>query len=47
MLTSPTISQKPARFFCTLRYEELADILVHEIKAFFLTRKYGLIMVGF
>jgi len=39
MLTSPTISQKLAQFFCTLRYEDLADILDYEIKAFFLDAK--------
>lgn len=36
MLTSPTISQKLAQFFCTLRYEDLPDTLVCQIKTFFL-----------
>jgi len=38
-VTVPSISQKLAQFFCTLRYEDLADILVYEIKAFFLDAK--------
>ena len=36
MLSSPTISQKLAQFFCSLRYEDLPDTLVHQTKAFFL-----------
>ena len=36
MLTSGTISQKLAQFFCTLRFEDLPDSLVHQTKAFFL-----------
>ena len=36
MLTSGTISQKLAQFFCPLRYEDLPDTLVHQIKGFFL-----------
>ena len=36
MPTSGTISQKLAQFFCTLRYEDLPDTLVHQTKAFFL-----------
>jgi len=36
MLTSPTISQKLAQFFCALRYEDLSGTLVDQIKAFFL-----------
>ncbi|UCF85819.1 MAG: MmgE/PrpD family protein [Desulfobacteraceae bacterium] len=36
MLTSPSISQKLAQFFCTLRYEDLPDTLVYQIKTFFL-----------
>jgi len=36
MLTSPSISQKLAQFFCTLRYEDLPDDLVYTIKTFFL-----------
>ena len=36
MLSSPTISQKLAQFFCSLRYEDLPDALVYQTKAFFL-----------
>jgi 2-methylcitrate dehydratase PrpD len=36
MLTSPSISQRLAQFFCTLRYEDLPDTLVYQIKTFFL-----------
>jgi len=36
MLTSPTISQKLAQFFCSLGYEGLPDTLVYQIKTFFL-----------
>jgi len=36
MLTSPSISQKLAQFFCNLRYEDLSDSLVYQIKTFFL-----------
>ncbi len=36
MLTSPTISQKLAQFFCSLGYEDLPDTLVYQIKTFFL-----------
>jgi len=36
MLTSPTVSQKLAQFFCALRYEDLSGTLVDQIKAFFL-----------
>ena len=36
MPASPSISQKLAQFFCTLRYEDLQDTLVYQIKTFFL-----------
>jgi 2-methylcitrate dehydratase PrpD len=36
MLTSDTISQRLAHFFCALRYEDLPDTLVHQAKWFFL-----------
>lgn len=36
MLTSPTISQRLAQFFCALRYEDLPDGLVYRLKTFFL-----------
>jgi 2-methylcitrate dehydratase PrpD len=36
MPMSGTISQKLARFFCALRYEDLPDALVRQTKAFFL-----------
>ena len=36
MLTSPSISQKLAQFFCTLKYEDLPDRLVAQVKTFFL-----------
>jgi 2-methylcitrate dehydratase PrpD len=36
MLTSPTISQKLAQFFCSLGYKDLPDTLVYLIKVFFL-----------
>jgi len=36
MLTSLTISQKLAQFFCSLRYEDLPDDLVYRLKTFFL-----------
>ena len=36
MLTSGTISQKMARFFCPLRYEDLSDTLVYQTKTFLL-----------
>ncbi len=36
MLTSPSISQRLAQFFCALRYEDLPDDLVYLLKTFFL-----------
>jgi len=36
MPTSPTISQRLAQFFCSLRYEDLSDDLVYRLKTFFL-----------
>jgi 2-methylcitrate dehydratase PrpD len=36
MPTSPTISQKLAQFFCTLRYEDLPNALTYKLKTFFL-----------
>jgi len=36
MLTSPSISQRLAQFFCALRYEDLPDDLVYRLKTFFL-----------
>jgi len=36
MPTSPTISQRLAQFFCALRYEDLQDDLVYQLKTFFL-----------
>jgi len=36
MPTSPTISQRLAQYFCTLRYEDLPDDLVYRLKTFFL-----------
>jgi len=36
MPTLPSISQKLAHFFCTLRYEDLPDTLIYQIKTFFL-----------
>jgi len=36
MPTSSTISQKLARFFCTLRYEDLPNALTYKLKTFFL-----------
>jgi 2-methylcitrate dehydratase PrpD len=36
MMISPSISQKLAQFFCTLRFEDLPDNLVYQVKTFFL-----------
>ena len=36
MPTSPSISQKLAQFFFTLKYEDLPDRLISQVKAFFL-----------
>ena len=36
MKTSPSISQKLAQFFYALRYEDLPDALVYQLKTFFL-----------
>ncbi|MFO8165158.1 MAG: MmgE/PrpD family protein [Thermodesulfobacteriota bacterium] len=36
MVTSPTISQKLAQFFCALRYEDLPNELSYRVKTFFL-----------
>ena len=36
MPVSPTISQRLAHFFCALRYEDLPDDLVYQLKTFFL-----------
>ena len=36
MSTSPSVAQKLAQFFCTLRYKDLPDSLVYQIKTFFL-----------
>jgi len=36
MMISPSISQKLAQFFCALRFEDLPDNLVYQIKTFFL-----------
>ncbi len=36
MMISPSISQKLAQFFCTLRFEDLPDSLVYQVKTFFL-----------
>ena len=36
MLKSSSISQKLAQFFCTLKYEDLPDALITQVKTFFL-----------
>jgi len=36
MLASPSIAQKLAQFFCTLRYEDLPNALTYKLKTFFL-----------
>jgi 2-methylcitrate dehydratase PrpD len=36
MMISPSISQKLAQFFCALRFEDLPDNLVYQVKTFFL-----------
>jgi 2-methylcitrate dehydratase PrpD len=36
MLKSSSISQKLAQFFCTLKYEDLPDTLITQVKTFFL-----------
>jgi 2-methylcitrate dehydratase PrpD len=36
MMISPSISQKLAQFFCALRFEDLPDNLVYQVKSFFL-----------
>ena len=36
MEAQPTISQRLAQFFCPLRYEDLPDDLINQLKTYFL-----------